>query len=95
MRLVTKLLCSAFLLAVFLLKESDGGNCRAKCSPHVTLPCSFPSLDPCLEKTCKQLCQKDGKRTMNSCYCRGSVEGLTIRACFCNTNSTKPKLTMF
>ncbi|KAK0420902.1 hypothetical protein QR680_014956 [Steinernema hermaphroditum] len=84
-----------FAVVTLLIPFGDGGSCRAKCSPHVTLPCSFPSLDRCLEKTCKDLCQKDGRRTMNACYCRGSVEGLTIRACFCNSNSTKPKLTMF
>uniref|UniRef100_A0A0N5AKA2 Defensin-like protein n=1 Tax=Syphacia muris TaxID=451379 RepID=A0A0N5AKA2_9BILA len=58
-------------------------RCDAGCSPHITLPCSFGSLDQCIEKTCRDLCWSDNYREMNACYCRGTSEGPTLRMCFC------------
>nr|CAD2158670.1 unnamed protein product [Meloidogyne enterolobii]CAD2194149.1 unnamed protein product [Meloidogyne enterolobii] len=58
-------------------------HCRATCSPHFTLPCSFGAFDKCLVQQCNEICAKDGGRKMIGCYCRGSIEGPTMRACFC------------
>ncbi|KAK5986400.1 hypothetical protein GCK32_000375 [Trichostrongylus colubriformis] len=58
-------------------------ECPPRCSPHITLPCSFPSLDPCMVKTCEMICRKDDDRGMIGCFCRGSLEGAATRTCFC------------
>uniref|UniRef100_A0A8R1TZU2 Uncharacterized protein n=1 Tax=Onchocerca volvulus TaxID=6282 RepID=A0A8R1TZU2_ONCVO len=74
-------------------------NCKAECSPHITLPCDFGSLDPCIMKSCRDACWKDDRRKVQSCYCRGSKEGPTLRTCFCGPSkirkNSKPKGKLF
>uniref|UniRef100_A0A915ELD9 Uncharacterized protein n=1 Tax=Ditylenchus dipsaci TaxID=166011 RepID=A0A915ELD9_9BILA len=73
------------LLSTLICKAVSKEGCQnAQCSPFFTLPCSFGSLDPCIQKTCKEICSKDENRKMIACYCRGTVEGPTLRACFCS-----------
>ncbi|EFO22234.1 hypothetical protein LOAG_06250 [Loa loa] len=73
-------------------------SCKATCSPHITLPCDFGSLDRCIMQSCQNACWKDGNRKVQSCFCRGSIEGPTLRACFCGppkarkNNKSKGKL---
>uniref|UniRef100_A0A0M3I4S2 DB domain-containing protein n=1 Tax=Ascaris lumbricoides TaxID=6252 RepID=A0A0M3I4S2_ASCLU len=91
------LLC-LIVAAVSLCGQVEAArSCPATCSPHVTLPCSFGSLDRCIENTCRDLCWRDDYRKMISCYCRGSAEGPTLRSCFCgpSTHSAKPKKILF
>ncbi|KAL4003327.1 hypothetical protein ACH3XW_7155 [Acanthocheilonema viteae] len=70
-------------------------SCKATCSPYITLPCDFGSLDQCIMRSCQNACQMDGHRKVQSCFCRGSMEGQTLRACFCGPskiqNNNKPK----
>ncbi|VDK76346.1 unnamed protein product [Litomosoides sigmodontis] len=58
-------------------------SCKATCSPHITLPCDFGSLDQCIMRSCRDACWMDGHRNVQSCFCRGSLEGPTLRTCFC------------
>uniref|UniRef100_A0AC35G2M9 Defensin-like protein n=1 Tax=Panagrolaimus sp. PS1159 TaxID=55785 RepID=A0AC35G2M9_9BILA len=75
-----------FIIIFFccIITTTESSTCHAKCSPHFTLPCSFGAFDKCIENTCKEACQKDGSRKMIACYCRGTIEGPTMRACFCS-----------
>ncbi|KAM3722999.1 Capsanthin/capsorubin synthase, chromoplastic [Dirofilaria immitis] len=74
-------------------------SCKATCSPHITLPCDFGSLDRCIMKSCRNACWKDDRRKVQSCFCRGSNEGPTLRACFCGPSkirrNSKPKGKLF
>ncbi|XGW16066.1 hypothetical protein V3C99_001485 [Haemonchus contortus] len=72
-----------FLVLLALPLSMRGAECPPRCSPHITLPCRFPSLDPCMDRTCKEICRKDNNRAMIGCYCRGSLEGAATRTCFC------------
>uniref|UniRef100_A0AC34RD81 Uncharacterized protein n=1 Tax=Panagrolaimus sp. JU765 TaxID=591449 RepID=A0AC34RD81_9BILA len=73
----------------------DTSQCHAKCSPFLTLPCSFGGFDKCMEFTCKEICRKDGNRPMAACFCRGTVEGPTMRACFCFPSNKKSSKILF
>ncbi|WKY02366.1 hypothetical protein Q1695_015983 [Nippostrongylus brasiliensis] len=75
------------LAALFLPVLSD--DCPPKCSPHITLPCSFPSLDRCMERKCREICRNDGQRNMIGCFCRGSLEGAASRSCFCGPSRNR------
>ena len=92
------------LLSWSFLSKVQASQCHSKCSPFFTLPwyvsklniykknCSFSSFgafDRCIENTCKELCRKDGNRQVAACYCRGTVEGPTLRACFCSAKPGK------
>ncbi|KAK6743621.1 hypothetical protein RB195_010731 [Necator americanus] len=89
------MLLISVLSSLILLSNNSKNECLSRCSPHITLPCSFPSLDPCMQRTCKQLCNEDNGRPMIGCFCRGSLEGRGMRTCFCgptkNNNSTTIK----
>ncbi|KHN86837.1 hypothetical protein Tcan_07802 [Toxocara canis] len=91
------LLCVIVGAVLLHIRSEAARSCPAKCSPHITLPCSFGSLDRCIENTCRDLCWKDNYRKMISCYCRGTTEGPTLRSCFCgpSTYNRKPKNILF
>ncbi|MFH4983292.1 hypothetical protein AB6A40_010001 [Gnathostoma spinigerum] len=86
---IMRYLSLAALILTLIVSVNSVRQCAATCSPHITLPCSFGSLDRCIERTCKDLCWKDDNRPMNSCYCRGAEEGRTLRACFCGPSTLK------
>ncbi|CAJ0580949.1 unnamed protein product, partial [Mesorhabditis spiculigera] len=70
-------------LAVCIITKTVESACSAKCSPHFTLPCSFGAFDRCLLKDCEAKCRRDEGRAVYGCFCRGSIEGPTLRSCFC------------
>jgi len=82
------LVVSSFLL---LMPIVESANCNAACSPHITLPCTFPSLETCLMSTCQRICSDIGM-VVNACYCRGSIERTSFRACFCQPNVQKVRM---
>uniref|UniRef100_A0A7E4V2F3 Uncharacterized protein n=1 Tax=Panagrellus redivivus TaxID=6233 RepID=A0A7E4V2F3_PANRE len=78
-----------------LVLSVSASQCHAKCSPHFTLPCSFGAFDKCIERSCQDLCRNDGNRKVAACYCRGTVEGPTMRACFCSPSPNRKTLNIF
>uniref|UniRef100_A0A1I8EC85 Uncharacterized protein n=1 Tax=Wuchereria bancrofti TaxID=6293 RepID=A0A1I8EC85_WUCBA len=59
----------------------------------------FGSLDRCIIQSCQNACWRDGNRNVQSCFCRGSAEGPTLRACFCGPSkirkNSKPRRKIF
>ncbi|VDM11124.1 unnamed protein product [Wuchereria bancrofti] len=85
--------------AVLVKNSKTFQSCKATCSSHITLPCDFGSLDRCIIQSCQNACWRDGNRNVQSCFCRGSAEGPTLRACFCGPSkirkNSKPRRKIF
>ncbi|VDM98315.1 unnamed protein product [Thelazia callipaeda] len=83
LKVIITLFVNQTLTSALIRNPKSFQSCKAGCSPHLTLPCNFGSFDRCIMESCRAACWKDNHRKVRSCFCRGSLDGGTLRACFC------------